>query len=339
LNFSPGEEFEYSNTNYELLGLIIQAVSGQSYETNIEEKIFAPLDMDNSYTSLEEARAGNMTRGYYPFFGFTTAYDHLMSYSRSTKPSAGLFSSAEDLTHFMIAHLNEGQYQRNSVLSPEGIVQLHTPGIQYSDNAGYAMGWAAFPFAEMESVVQQGVIPIGIAHRGEWMGYYSMMVLIPEVETGVVLLMNLSDSSRAPELFNLGWSLCMLAVGLEPLEAGSADFIGKNILAMLMLVILLLVAGLVWSVRKIRLLSSLSGMEAGQRRKLNMQMALLTILDLSLAAGLLFVRLPESKDTLSLALRFSPDIGLLYILLLLLTLGWGTIRTLWFFVHYRTPKT
>ena len=35
LNFSPGEEFEYSNTNYDILGLIIQTVSGQSYETYI----------------------------------------------------------------------------------------------------------------------------------------------------------------------------------------------------------------------------------------------------------------------------------------------------------------
>jgi CubicO group peptidase (beta-lactamase class C family) len=58
-----------------------------------------------------------MTRGYYPFFGITTAYDHLMPYSRIVKPSAGLFSSAEDLTHYLIAHLNQGQYQGNSILS------------------------------------------------------------------------------------------------------------------------------------------------------------------------------------------------------------------------------
>jgi CubicO group peptidase (beta-lactamase class C family) len=330
LNFTPGEAFEYANTNYDILGLIIQTVSGQSYEEYIEEKIFTPLGMKQSYTSLEDVRAGNMSRGYYPFFGFTTAYDHLMPYSRIAKPSAGLFSSVEDLTHYLIAHLNDGRYQDGSILSPEGMTELHTPGIQYSENAGYAMGWAVFPFTEMEPAAQGGVTPTGIAHRGDWVGYYSIMVLIPELETGIVLLMNKSDSRKEPEMFNLGWSLCMLAVGLEPLEPGSADFIGKNIRVLLIVVIVLLGIGLVWAAQKIRQLPSKSGIDSRQKRKLGVQMTLLAIVDLALAGGLLFVRLPESKDTLFLALRFNPDIGLMYILLLLLTLGWGPIRTLLF---------
>ena len=330
LNFPPGEAFEYANTNYDILGLLIQTISGQSYEEYIEEKIFAPLDMDQSYTSLEAARAGNMTRGYYPFFGITTAYDHLMPYSRIVKPSAGLFSSAEDLTHYLIAHLNQGQYHGNSILSAEGIDTLHKPGIQYSDNAGYAMGWAVFPFTEMEPVAQEGITPTGIAHRGDWVGYYSILVLIPEMETGIVLLMNKSDASNASEMFNLGWSLCMLAVGLDPLEPQPVDFIGKNIRVLLAVIIVLLGVGAVWAARKLRQLPSKPGSNAQSNRKLVIQMTLLAIVDLALAVGLLFIRLPESKDTLFLALRFNPDIGLMYVLLLILTLGWGTIRTLLF---------
>lgn len=332
INFSPGEEFEYSNTNYDILGLVIQTVSGQSYETYIEDKIFAPLGMDNSYTSLDDARSGNLTRGFYPFFDFTMAYDHLMPYSPAVKPSAGLFSSAEDLTHYLIAHLNQGQYQGNSILSPQGISELHTPGIKYSDNAGYAMGWTVFPFKEMEPAARNGSTPTGIAHRGEWVGYYSIMVLIPELETGIVLLMNKSDPVRTPELFNLGWSLSMLAVRLEPLEPGSENFIGRNIRSLLAGILLLLIAALVWAVRKIRGFSRQPGIDSRQRKKLTIQMVLLTVVDLSLAGGLLFFRLPDTKDTLSLALRFNPDIGLMYILLLVLTLGWGAIRTILFII-------
>lgn len=62
-------------------------------------------------------------------------------------------------------------------------------------------------------------------------------------------------------------------------------------------------------------------------------MILLAIVDPILAAGLLFVRLPDNNDTLSLALRFNPDIGLMYVLLLVLTLGWGTLRTILFFTN------
>ncbi|MEJ5202635.1 MAG: serine hydrolase domain-containing protein [Anaerolineales bacterium] len=330
LNFTPGEAFEYTNTNYDILGLLIQTVSGQSYEEYIEEKIFAPLDMDQSYTYLEDARAGNMTRGYYPFFGITTAYDHLMPYSRIVKPSAGLFSSAEDLTHFLIAHLNQGQYQGNSILSEKGITTLHTPGIQFSENAGYAMGWSVFSFPDMASVTPNNSVPIGLTHAGEWVGYTSLLVFIPELETGIVLLMNKHDPARMPEYFSIGWSLSMLAVGLVPLESQSADFIGKNIRVLLAVVIVLLGIGVVWAVRKLRQLPSKSGSDSRQNRKLAIQMTLLAIVDLALAAGLLFIRLPESKDTIFLSLRFNPDIGLMYVLLLMFTLGWGTIRTLLF---------
>lgn len=333
LNFTPGEAFEYTNTNYDILGLLIQTVSGQSYEQYIEEKIFTPLDMDQSYTSLEGARAGNMTRGYYPFFGFTTAYDHLMPYSRIVKPSAGLFSSAEDLTHFLIAHLNQGQYQGNSILSEEGITTLHTLGIQFTENAGYAMGWSVFSFPDMAPATPNNSVPTGLTHAGEWVGYTSLLVFIPELETGVVLLMNKHDPARMPEYFSIGWSLAMLAVGLEPLEPQSADFIGKNIRGLLAVIIVLLGIGAVWAARKLRQLPSKSGIDAQQIRKLRIQMTLLAIVDLALAVGLLFIRLPESKDTLFLALRFNPDIGLMYVLLLIYTLGWGTIRTLLFLRH------
>lgn len=330
LNFAPGEAFEYTNTNYDILGLLIQTVSGQSYEQYIEEKIFAPLNMDQSYTSLEDARTGNMARGYYPFFGITTAYDHLMPYSRIVKPSAGLFSNAEDLTHFLIAQLNQGQYQGNSILSEEGIATLHTPGIQFSKNAGYAMGWTVFSFPDMTPATPNNTAPIGISHAGEWVGYTSLLVFIPELETGIVLLMNKHDPARMPEYFSIGWSLSMLAVGLEPLESQSADFIGKNIRVLLAVVIVLLGIGAVWAVRKLRQLPSKSGSDSRQNPKLAIQMTLLAIIDLALAVGLLFIRLPESKDTIFLSLRFNPDIGLMYVLLLMFTLGWGTIRTLLF---------
>jgi CubicO group peptidase (beta-lactamase class C family) len=326
LNFAPGDAFEYTNTNYDILGLLIQAVSGQSYEEYVEENIFAPLDMAQSYTFLQEARAGNMTRGYYPFFGFTTAYDHLMPYSRIVKPSAGLFSSAEDLAHYLIAHLNGGQYAGNSILSPQAMDELHTVGAKFGDSAGYAMGWSVFSFADMAPATSDGSTPTGISHAGEWVGYTSLLVFIPELETGIVLLMNKHDPARMPEYFSIGWSLSMLAVGLEPLETQSADFIGKNSRALLAAIILALVIGMVWAVRKLRQAPP----APRQRRTLSVQMTLLAIVDLALATGLLFVRLPDTKDTLLLALRFNPDIGLMYIILLLLTLGWGTIRTFLF---------
>jgi len=208
--------------------------------------------------------------------------------------------------------------------------QLHTAGIQFDENAGYAMGWSVFSFPDMAAATTDGTPPNGITHAGEWVGYTSLLVFIPELETGIVLLINKHDPARMPEYFSIGWSLSMLAVGLEPLESQSADFIGKNIRVLLAAVIVLLGAGMVWAVRKIRQLSSKSESDSRGKRILAIKMTLLAIVDLAMAGVLLFIRLPESKDTLSLALRFNPDIGLMYVILLVLTLGWGTLRTLLF---------
>jgi CubicO group peptidase (beta-lactamase class C family) len=55
LAFPPGQSFTYANANYATLGLIIQSVTGKSYEDYIREQIFARLDMQNSFVSQDEA--------------------------------------------------------------------------------------------------------------------------------------------------------------------------------------------------------------------------------------------------------------------------------------------
>ena len=59
----PGEGFHYSNTNFNVLGLIVQTVSGQPYEQYLAARIFAPLEMRNSFTSPETALAAGRATG------------------------------------------------------------------------------------------------------------------------------------------------------------------------------------------------------------------------------------------------------------------------------------
>jgi CubicO group peptidase (beta-lactamase class C family) len=332
LNSPPGTAFEYSNTNYDVLGLLIQTVSGQSYESYVQDRIFTPLHMNNSYTSLADARAASMTRGYYSFFGFPVAYDHVMPYSRIILPSAGLFSSAEDLTHYLIAHLNQGRYQGHSILSPDGIDELHTPAVSIGETVSYAMGWVVFPFTNAVTEAG-GPVPTAISHGGQWVGFESNMVIILEQELGVVVLVNKSDPASGSAFANLGWNISLLALGLEPVNYPTADFITRYGRGLLVGVILLLGFALVWSARKLRRLSSQDGTDARQGRKLTNQMILLALVDLILAGWLLFIKLPGDNDTLALALHFNPDIGLMYVLLLVLTLGGIFFRTILLLVY------
>ena len=66
----PGKTFAYANANYTTLGVIIQAVSGESYEDYVRAHIFAPLDMRHSYLSQEEAEHHGLATGHRWLFGF-----------------------------------------------------------------------------------------------------------------------------------------------------------------------------------------------------------------------------------------------------------------------------
>lgn len=66
LNAPSGAQFEYSNTNYDLLGLLVAAVCGEPYEHHIQRNIFDPLEMDDAFTSLADAHAQGVASGYYP---------------------------------------------------------------------------------------------------------------------------------------------------------------------------------------------------------------------------------------------------------------------------------
>jgi len=70
LNRPVGTTYQYANLNYEVLGLIVQAVSGQSYEAYIQEHLFTPLSIHGSFTSQDEARAHGLATGYRQWFGF-----------------------------------------------------------------------------------------------------------------------------------------------------------------------------------------------------------------------------------------------------------------------------
>jgi CubicO group peptidase (beta-lactamase class C family) len=113
-----GESFAYSNSNYDILGLIVQEVSGQSFEAYVEEHIYTPLEMSNSYTSKAEADVNGLAVGHTYFFGSARVSDDA-PYPRRKLPSGFLISFAEDLGHYLIAQLNGGNYGGKQILAPE----------------------------------------------------------------------------------------------------------------------------------------------------------------------------------------------------------------------------
>lgn len=122
-----GSDFEYSGTNYAVLGLLVQIVSGQRFEEYVQEHIFTPLKMDHSYTSEIEAKRHGLATGYLYWFSFPRATQ--LPFNRGSVPQGYMISTAEDMSHYLIAQLNGGRYGDVQILSPAGIREMHRPAI------------------------------------------------------------------------------------------------------------------------------------------------------------------------------------------------------------------
>ena len=176
----PGEQFEYSNANYVTLGIIIQAVTGQSYETYIRDHIFQPLGMQNSFTSKTEAEQDGLAVGYQKWFGIPVASPDL-PFSRGSLPAGQLILSAEDFGHYLIAQLNKGSYQGVAALSPAGIAEMHQPPANTLDvTTSYGMGWEVQHFQNVQVLAHDGAVP----------GFTTVMFLVPEKNMAIAMVMN-----------------------------------------------------------------------------------------------------------------------------------------------------
>ncbi len=163
-----GRDFQYFNNGYSLLSVVVERVSGVSYETYLQENILIPLEMKNTFTNLEAAREKGLSQGYSRFFGFTVPtrqphriYDFAAGY---------LISTAEDLAHFGIALLNNGEYNGEQLISGSYYRMLFQP-VQ-----GYGLGW----FIGQDRYY----------HGGANEAFRTEMELFPSKKLGIVLLTN-----------------------------------------------------------------------------------------------------------------------------------------------------
>lgn len=322
LNRPPGTAFEYSNSNADTLGLLIETVTGQPYGDYMAANVFAPLGMAHAYTALDEARAAGLSLAFYPFFGRQTNLDAFMAYSTAVQPSAGLIGSAEDMARYLQMHLDGGRVGDKQFLAPASLATLYTPAVVTNSDAGisYAMGWAVWPFPE--AAPPNGEPPTALSHGGDWLGSNTMMLILPERNLGVFAALSGGDDATDPAFDNVIFNVTLLALGLEPSlpqpQATGIDrwwrWIGVGL-------IVYLLAAAVWAVRRLRLQTF--------GRRDGVVFLLMAALDLALIAYFLLVQLPANLTTPALMLRFSPDLGLMLVIVLVLTAGWGAVRSLW----------
>jgi CubicO group peptidase (beta-lactamase class C family) len=120
--FAPGTTPAYSNYGASLAAYIVQRQSGQSFDDYLDEHIFAPLEMTHSTfrQPLPAELVPYMSKGY------RQASDPPIEYEIvGPAPAGALASPAEDMAHFMIAHLQDGEYHGKRILKAETAQQMH----------------------------------------------------------------------------------------------------------------------------------------------------------------------------------------------------------------------
>jgi len=205
LTYPVGTTYQYSNVNYATLALIVETVSGQPFESYVQEHIFDPLEMRQATYYQAEAIPADSAAGYQQWFGFPVASYRPLP--RSGNGGGGLIASAEDMTHFMIAQLNQGRYGNATVLSPAGIAEMHTPAIRDGNTEEfYAMGW------EVETV--NGLT--ALSHNGHNPNYIGTM-LMPGNGWGIVMMTNANGLLAATRATGIPAGIASLLSGGPPL--------------------------------------------------------------------------------------------------------------------------
>ena len=166
----PGKVWEYSNANYQILGAVIEKVSGTSYSEYIEERIFEPLGMTNSKVVIGPDPAGMAAR-HRPWFGSVRPYTAGDSYAINAS-AGGIVSSAEDMSRYLAMWLN----------GSDDVVTAETKAIMTTSSGPasprYGLGWSLNP--------QQGTV----YHTGLVSGAEALASFNPSESKGVVVMVN-----------------------------------------------------------------------------------------------------------------------------------------------------
>jgi CubicO group peptidase (beta-lactamase class C family) len=175
-DFDPGTKWRYDNSGYELLGYIVEKVSGQSYGDFLRENFFQPLGMTNTGVYREHLGLPHEALGYsLGTNGFEPPFYIDPSWSGG---DGALYSTVEDLYHW-----NEGIFNGRA-LDAASLKAAFTPvGMkegQLNSGDGYGFGWYVGHYRGL----------LRISHGGARPDFTSMMLRLPDENFTVVVLAN-----------------------------------------------------------------------------------------------------------------------------------------------------
>lgn len=304
---APGERWEYSNANYQILGGLIEVVSGQTYPAYVHSHILEPAGMVHSFVSDGE-RHPAMATGHRPWFGSkrplpdpgTEAGASPVSWIVGSA-SGGIVASVDDLARYMLLMMNG----EDDILGAETKAAMMRPASEASPF--YGLGW----FVDTESGT--------VWHSGTTPGVETLLTMRPAENRGVVVLVNAGSGTGFGETGGLCNGITAEALGLE--YAGEGSRLGPKVtfLAVVLLPMVFLFST-IWAWRHRTAIRAKSG-PAGA---FSLWFPLLTTLA---SAWVLLSLVPRLYGVpLSTLSRYQPDLALGMIALAVTGVLWAIFR-------------
>ncbi|MBK9258004.1 MAG: beta-lactamase family protein [Saprospiraceae bacterium] len=173
---SIGKHHIYCNLNYQLLGQIIQKISGLKFADYLNKYIFSPCNMKNTFATYRETQSFGLKNGYQYLFGYPIKRS--FEYNDNGIAAGDIASNTKDLSKFLQVLLKNGQIGNDSLLSKNTLSQMHTP---FSNR--YGMGFSIGNWNGLHS----------IRHSGLTKNYSSAINILPNQNYGIVILTNINS--------------------------------------------------------------------------------------------------------------------------------------------------
>jgi len=325
----PGSAHEYSNANYLLLGLILETVTGESWADYVQLHILDPLRMTRTTTSSALAKQRGLAVGHRYWFGFPFPV-RTKPLPQSGLAGGGLISTAQDLAHYVIAHLNGGCFDGAPILSEAGIEALHRGATQLGPEAvpadltvlrplmkgvpmpQYAMGWYVDTIGTTRVVSHGGTLP----------DFAAEVVLLPEQKKGMVLLFNGCHHWMNPALSDVTMRAAALLAGEQ-----HASFPGfraiPHLLRSLLLIPALQLVDVVATLRRLRRWRIDPRSRPDRHRVWGTHIVLPVILNLLFALNLI----PMFDKRRGYRLLYKPDSSWMVLVCGVFAVVWSLVRT------------
>ncbi len=212
------QTFLYNNLMYAAAGYLVELQSGRSWEEFVREKIFAPLDMTNTVYSIADMLKQ-------PDYGvpYTERRDSFDLYKipyyediGGVAPCGAIISNIEDISHWLIALMNEGKYAGRQVLPAAALKATLEPAIALPNTMAETRGYwellnSAYGMGRETSSYRGRLLTF---HGGDLPGFHSQISFMPRERLGVIVFV---IGNHCASLYNtVSYNVYERLLGLDP---------------------------------------------------------------------------------------------------------------------------